>query len=274
MFLLDPVESMKEMVNAFSDYARPPKMQAEPIRFDDFVNEALDLYRLAESGPPLEVHLGAGGARIEADPNRLRQVLVNLVKNAMEALEELPDGRIEVITRLARSLDMTHYRDLLRYTILVVAHWHAAMLRSADHAAVTQAPPNRFLRRRDFVWLDCLVRRQGPCPRPHGPRSQVQQGQRPGPPRGLCPAPSPRPLQVRRAVACIRALRAHPAFPAQHSPDDPLMRSPPASPTRLPGCAPASSRLPAGPTSALTCRCTRPVRAVRRTPSLAASTST
>ncbi|MEO5343387.1 MAG: ATP-binding protein [Gammaproteobacteria bacterium SHHR-1] len=95
------VESMKEMVNAFSDYARPPKMQAEPIDFDRFVNEALDLYRLADSGPPLEVRLKAGAARIEADPNRLRQVLVNLVKNAMEALEQAADGRVQVLTRLA-----------------------------------------------------------------------------------------------------------------------------------------------------------------------------
>jgi nitrogen fixation/metabolism regulation signal transduction histidine kinase len=98
--IIQQVDAMKVMVNAFSDYARPPKMQAEPIVFDWFINEALDLYRMADSGPPISVELGAGTARVEADPNRLRQVLINLVKNAQEALGDLADGHIEIFTRL------------------------------------------------------------------------------------------------------------------------------------------------------------------------------
>jgi nitrogen fixation/metabolism regulation signal transduction histidine kinase len=98
--IIQQVEAMKEMVNAFSDYARPPKMQAEPLVFDRFINEALDLYRMADSGPPLSVALNAGEAQIEADPTRLRQVVINLVKNAQEALEEYADGHIEVYSRL------------------------------------------------------------------------------------------------------------------------------------------------------------------------------
>lgn len=37
--------------------------------------------------------------RVEADQGRLRQVLHNLLRNALEALERQPDARIEVVTR-------------------------------------------------------------------------------------------------------------------------------------------------------------------------------
>jgi len=99
------------MVNAFSDYARPPKMQAEPIEFDGFINQALDLYRVAGGGPPISVELAAGAAKIEADPARLRQVVVNLVKNAQEALEGVADGRIEVASRIGKGAE-TGYVEL------------------------------------------------------------------------------------------------------------------------------------------------------------------
>ena len=98
--IIHQVDAMKELVNAFSDYARPPKMQAEPIQFDEFINQVLDLYRAAGSGPKITVELNAGDARIEADPGRLRQVVVNLVKNAQEALEETEGGEIVVASCL------------------------------------------------------------------------------------------------------------------------------------------------------------------------------
>ncbi len=96
--IIQQVEAMKTMVNAFSDYARPPKMQVEPLRLDSLVADVMELYRSADNGP--EVHLEAGNARIKADPQRLRQVIHNLVKNAQEALEGTEHGKVNVLTRL------------------------------------------------------------------------------------------------------------------------------------------------------------------------------
>jgi len=97
--IVQQVEAMKSMVNAFSEYARPPRMQPEPLEADALFAEVLDLYRTA-GGVTLEVKLGAGGTMIEADPVRLRQVLHNLIKNSLEALEGRSDGRIQVSTCL------------------------------------------------------------------------------------------------------------------------------------------------------------------------------
>jgi PAS domain S-box-containing protein len=96
--IVQQVEAMKEMVNAFSDYARPPKMNPQPIDVDEFMAEVLDLYSTAGTGPELALVLNSGQARIEGDPVRLRQVLHNLIKNAQEAAAEQRDGRVEVTT--------------------------------------------------------------------------------------------------------------------------------------------------------------------------------
>ncbi len=96
--IVQQVEAMKEMVNAFSDYARPPQMNPEPVVVDELVSEVLDLYRSAGLESELEIQLGAGDTRIEADPVRLRQVVHNLVKNAREAVAGIERPLVEVST--------------------------------------------------------------------------------------------------------------------------------------------------------------------------------
>ncbi|MCW8907216.1 MAG: ATP-binding protein [Sedimenticola sp.] len=92
------VEAMKEMVNAFSDYARPSQINPQPVVLDDLVDEVLDLYRSAGLGDGLKVALNAPGGRVEADPVRLRQVVHNLIKNAQEAVEGVKNPLVEVYT--------------------------------------------------------------------------------------------------------------------------------------------------------------------------------
>ena len=98
--IVQQVEAMKAMVNDFSNYARSPQMQAEPVVLDRLISEVLDLYRSADGGVALEVALGAPEARILGDALRLRQVVHNLVKNAQEAMEGQPGGCIHVGTSL------------------------------------------------------------------------------------------------------------------------------------------------------------------------------
>ncbi|MCG6965303.1 MAG: HAMP domain-containing protein [Chromatiaceae bacterium] len=93
--IVQQVEAMKAMVNDFSDYAKPSKLQLEPLRVDDFLSEVAELY---EGGSQqLVMQLDAPGLTVEADPVRLRQVLHNLLKNALEAGGE--NGRILVNSR-------------------------------------------------------------------------------------------------------------------------------------------------------------------------------
>ncbi len=109
--IIQQVEAMKEMVNAFSDYARPPKHNPQPLHIDQLVRDVLDLYQHNNHAPHIDLDLDADTVRIEADPVRIRQVVHNLVKNAQDALEGRPDPRIRVATRCGSQGEF-HYVEL------------------------------------------------------------------------------------------------------------------------------------------------------------------
>ena len=102
--IVQQVEAMKEMVNAFSEYARAPRVEMAPLGLNKLVTEVTDLYRaqLAGRGVRLRVGLDPELGTLVADQGRLRQLLNNLLTNAVEALEGHADGEISVETRLAR----------------------------------------------------------------------------------------------------------------------------------------------------------------------------
>jgi len=91
------------MVNAFSEYARAPRFEMASIGLNKLVIEVTDLYRaqVAGRGVRLKVELDPALATVVADQGRLRQLLHNLLTNAVEALEGHPDGEIVVETHLA-----------------------------------------------------------------------------------------------------------------------------------------------------------------------------
>jgi len=96
--IVQQVEAMKEMVKAFSEYARMPRLDLEPIDLNAVINEVLDLYRGQRTVKYL-VNLDAKAPRVEGDVGRLRQLLHNLIKNALEAMESRGDARLSVTTR-------------------------------------------------------------------------------------------------------------------------------------------------------------------------------
>jgi len=99
--IVQQVEAMKEMVNAFSDYARVPDMDMNRFSISGLIHEVVDLYRAQESGVEIRVTLDPSLPDIEADMGRMRQILHNLVRNSTEALETSDRGRIDVRARAA-----------------------------------------------------------------------------------------------------------------------------------------------------------------------------
>jgi nitrogen fixation/metabolism regulation signal transduction histidine kinase len=94
--IVQQVEAMKEMVNAFSDYARAPDMDINRFDLDKLVHEVVDLYRAQDSGVKVVVTSDPTMPLVEADEGRVRQILHNLLRNAFEALEQTPDPRVDV----------------------------------------------------------------------------------------------------------------------------------------------------------------------------------
>jgi PAS domain S-box-containing protein len=98
--IVQQVESMQQMVNAVSEYARAPEMRVSRFSLNQLVTEVADLYRSQEGHVAIVLDLDERLAAIEADRGRVRQILNNLLTNAIEALESRPDARVEIATRL------------------------------------------------------------------------------------------------------------------------------------------------------------------------------
>lgn len=106
--IVQQVEAMQQMVNAFSDYARAPAMQVTRFPLNPLVTEVADLYRSQDSRAAIRLDLDPRLEWIEADRGRVRQILNNLLTNALEALEGGAAPSIEVSTRLESSGDAGH----------------------------------------------------------------------------------------------------------------------------------------------------------------------
>jgi nitrogen fixation/metabolism regulation signal transduction histidine kinase len=93
--IVHQVEAMKEMVDDFSEYAKPAKKQTVDINLPTLVQEVLALYTL-RPGVKFRVDYDKTGLlTIKGDPISMRQVLHNLIKNALEAIEG--SGQIDII---------------------------------------------------------------------------------------------------------------------------------------------------------------------------------
>lgn len=89
--IIGQVSAMKALVDAFAQYARTPKPSLQAMDINAFIEEVLALY---EHHLPILTHLAVGLPAAAGDPALLRQVLVNLIKNAEEALVECETAEI------------------------------------------------------------------------------------------------------------------------------------------------------------------------------------
>ena len=84
--IVQQVEAMKTMVNAFSEYARPAPLQRITTDLNQLITDTVELFRSGTTAVTLRVEPDSNLESIEIDPNSFRQVLNNLIINAQDAL--------------------------------------------------------------------------------------------------------------------------------------------------------------------------------------------
>lgn len=97
--IVKQVAALKEMVEAFRNYARAPALKLEQLDLNQIIEEVLLLYEGSKC--TFEADLSNISFSIAADTTAMRQVLHNIFKNAAEAAEDEPSPRVCVSTQAA-----------------------------------------------------------------------------------------------------------------------------------------------------------------------------
>ena len=110
--IIQQVEALKDMVNAFTEYARMPAMDMTQFDLNELISEVAELYHHRHLPMDLQLDLDDLPA-VTADAGRLRQVLHNLIRNAQEAMEDNTEPSLEISTRRVRH----EHRDMVEIRI-------------------------------------------------------------------------------------------------------------------------------------------------------------
>ena len=95
--IVGEVESLKGLVDEFSQFARMPAPRAVPTDVHALLDDALSLYRGLLAEIEIRTHYEACLPKISIDPEQIRRVIHNLVDNAIEAMDRR--GVIDIETR-------------------------------------------------------------------------------------------------------------------------------------------------------------------------------
>jgi nitrogen fixation/metabolism regulation signal transduction histidine kinase len=98
--IIHQVDSLRVLVDAFSDYARAPQLDLRPVDLNALILDVLELYRGQDAGVRLQTELAPDLPLVRADANRLRQILNNLLRNALDALAALGESATPKVIRI------------------------------------------------------------------------------------------------------------------------------------------------------------------------------
>jgi two-component system C4-dicarboxylate transport sensor histidine kinase DctB len=92
------IDRMAAISRHLRNFGRKPNEKLGPVALDAVVADTLEIVsaRLKAADADLQIDLGQPGAMVRAGSVRLQQVLVNIVTNAADAVEGLPDRRIHL----------------------------------------------------------------------------------------------------------------------------------------------------------------------------------
>jgi signal transduction histidine kinase len=99
--IVDEVDRLNRVVGSFLDYARPGHTNPEPIDVSSAVQLTLQLLRPECDSAEVSLHVAMDAAlpKVRIDIEHLRQVLINLVQNAVQAMSTGGDLYVETRTQ-------------------------------------------------------------------------------------------------------------------------------------------------------------------------------
>ena len=102
------IERLEEIVNNVLSFSRPESNKFEPCDLNQLIDETIALFarELKNRKISLNVQLTPKMAALECDGNQLKQVLVNLINNSIQAISGSPDNNHQISVRTSCYCDL------------------------------------------------------------------------------------------------------------------------------------------------------------------------
>lgn len=96
--IIAQVDGLKHLVDEFSRFAKMPESKPVPENINTVIEEIASLYRPAHTQIRFEVHLDNNIPTVEVDAGQVKRAIVNLLDNAVSALNGSRHGMIEILS--------------------------------------------------------------------------------------------------------------------------------------------------------------------------------
>jgi two-component system, NtrC family, nitrogen regulation sensor histidine kinase NtrY len=105
--IIDQVASMDSMVSAFANYANTPEIQKTSSSLNTLINKSASLY---DNHDGVRVNLDLSGElpKLQLDQDAISRVLINLIKNAIEAKHDKTKLNINIKSTLVEKEGLVH----------------------------------------------------------------------------------------------------------------------------------------------------------------------
>lgn len=94
--IIQQTDELKTMVNEFSQFARLPEIQLREGQINDVLTESSYLYEQSYREITFVKNLDPTTPSFMFDPDQIKRVMTNLLDNAVSAIREMPDKKIEI----------------------------------------------------------------------------------------------------------------------------------------------------------------------------------
>ena len=95
--LLEQMDTLSRIASSFSTFAKMPDVRAQEVDIAEKLTAAIALFAHNEQGVPVRYVGPNSGVHAWADSEQITEVFTNIIKNALQALENREDGDIIVI---------------------------------------------------------------------------------------------------------------------------------------------------------------------------------
>jgi two-component system, NtrC family, nitrogen regulation sensor histidine kinase NtrY len=104
--LVEQIDSLSNMASEFSDFAKMPEDKFETFNISKIMKGTIDLFKQSEN---IDFRSKvAPGMYVNADPEQVRRLFNNLIKNAIQAIPENKQGTVEIqLAGLKKSVKIT-----------------------------------------------------------------------------------------------------------------------------------------------------------------------